>query len=78
MDAAAAIPAHVACIRKAERAFVATVGVADMDIYYGYDSVLTYTAADAMDGRMTPGNLGVRRQQIWTDFLHTLAYPFER
>ena len=70
----AAIPAHVACIRKAERAFTAAIRLADMDVYYGYDSVLTYTAADAMDGRMTPANLGARHQQIWTDFLHTLAY----
>ena len=70
---ATAIPAHVACIRKAERAFVAAVRLADMDVYYGYDAVLTYTAADAMDGRMTPVNLGARHQQIWTDFLHTLA-----
>jgi hypothetical protein len=70
---AAAIPAHIACIRKAERAFAANIRLADMDIYYGYDSVLTYTAADAMDGRMTPANLGARHQQIWTDFLRTLA-----
>jgi hypothetical protein len=69
----AAIPGHLACIRKAERAFVGTIGLADMDIYYGYDSVLTYTAADAEDGRMTPANLGARHDQIWTDFLHTLA-----
>ena len=68
-----AIPAHIACIRKAERAFAAAIRLADMDVYYGYDSVLTYTAADAMDGRMTPVNLGARHQQIWTDFLHTLA-----
>jgi hypothetical protein len=26
-----------------------------------------------MDGRMTPANLGARHQEIWTDFLHTLA-----
>jgi len=71
---AATIPAHVACIRKAERNFVAAIRLADMDIYYGYDSVLTYTAADAMDGRMTPANLGARHQQIWTDFLHTLEH----
>jgi len=32
---ATAIPAHVACIRKAERAFVAAVRLADMDVYYG-------------------------------------------
>jgi hypothetical protein len=70
---AATIPTHIACIRKAERAFAATIRLADMDVYYGYDSVLTYTAADAMDGRMTPANLGARHQQIWTDFLHTLA-----
>jgi hypothetical protein len=70
---AAAIPTHIACIRKAERAFAATIRLADMDLYYGYDSVLTYTAADAMDGRMTQANLGARHQQIWTDFLHTLA-----
>ena len=75
---AAAIPAHVACIRKAERAFVAAIRLADMDVYYGYDSVLTYTAADAMDGRMTQANLGARHQQIWTDFLHTLAHQIER
>ena len=68
-----AIPAHIACIRKAERAFAAAIRLADMDVYYGYDSVLTYTAADAMDGRMTPANLGARHQEIWTDFLHTLA-----
>jgi len=71
--AAAAIPSHIACIRKGERAFAAAIRLADMDIYYGYDSVLTYTAADATDGRMTPANLGARHQQIWTDFLHTLA-----
>jgi hypothetical protein len=76
--APAAIPAHIACIRKAERAFAAAIRLADMDVYYGYDSVLTYTAADAMDGRMTPANLGARHQQIWTDFLHTLAHQFER
>jgi hypothetical protein len=69
----AAIPAHIACIRKAERAFVTAIRLADMDLYYGYDSVLTYTAADAVDGRMTPVNLGARHQQIWTDFLHSLA-----
>jgi hypothetical protein len=74
----AAIPVHVACIRKAERAFVAAIRLADMDVYYGYDSVLTYTAADAMDGRMTQANLGARHQQIWTDFLHTLAHQIER
>jgi hypothetical protein len=49
-----------------------------MDLYYGYDSVLTFTAADTTDGRMTPANLGARHQQIWTDFLHTLAYQFKR
>jgi hypothetical protein len=76
--ATAAIPAHIACIRKAERAFVTAIRLADMDIYYGYDSVLTYTAADAADGRMTPVNLGARHQQIWTDFLHTLAYQSGR
>jgi hypothetical protein len=74
----AMIPGHIACIRKAERVFVAAIRLADMDVYYGYDSVLTYTAADAMDGRMTPANLGARHQQIWTDFLHTLAQQFER
>jgi hypothetical protein len=71
---AATIPAHIACIRKAERAFTAAIRLSDMDIYYGYDSVLTYTAADAMDGRMTPANLGARHEQIWTDFLHTLEH----
>ena len=30
------------------------------------------------DGRMTPANLGARHQQIWTDFLHTLAHQIER
>jgi hypothetical protein len=70
---ATVIPTHIACIRKAERAFAAAIRLADMDLYYGYDSVLTYTAADAMDGRMTQANLGARHQQIWTDFLHTLA-----
>jgi len=74
----AAIPAHVACIRKAERAFVSAIKLADMDWYYGYDSVLTFTAADAGDGRMTPANLGGRHQQIWTDFLNTLAYQAKR
>ena len=69
---------HIACIRKAERAFVAAIRLADMDVYYGYDSVLTYTAADATDGRMTPANLGARHQQIWMDFLHTLAHQSER
>ncbi len=75
---AATIPAHIACIAAAERAFVAAIRLADMDLYYGYDSVLTYTAADATDGRMTPANLGLRHQQIWTDFLHTLAYQARR
>lgn len=75
---AADIPKHIACIRKAEHAFVAAIKLADMDLYYGYDSVFTYTAADAMDGRMTPENLGARHQQIWTDFLHTLAYQAGR
>ena len=74
---AAAIPAHVACIRKAERAFVGAIKLADMDWYYGYDSVLTFTAADAGDGRMTPANLGSRHQEIWRDFLKTLAYRFK-
>jgi hypothetical protein len=72
------IPAHVTCIRKAERAFVSAIKLTDMDLYYGYDSVLTFTAADTTDGRMTPANLGARHQQIWTDFLHTLAYQFKR
>lgn len=76
--AAAAIPATLACIRKAERAFVGAIRLADMDLYYGYDSVLTYTAADAMDGRMTPASLGARHQQIWTDFLNTLEHPARR
>lgn len=76
--AAATIPAHVACIRKAERAFVGAIKLADMYWYHGYDSVLTFTAADAGDGRMTPANLGARHQQIWTDFLHTLEYQFKR
>jgi hypothetical protein len=75
---AATIPAHVACIRKAERAFAGAVKLTDMDLYYGYDAVLTYTAADATDGRMTPDNLGARHRQIWTDFLHTLEYQFKR
>ena len=75
---AATIPAHIACIAAAERAFVAAIRLADMDLYYGYDSVLTYTAADATDGRMTPVNLDLRHQQIWTDFLHTLAYQARR
>jgi hypothetical protein len=75
---AATIPAHIACIRKAERGFTAAIRLTDMDLYYGYDSVLTYTAADAMDGRMTPINLGARHQQIWTDFLRTLAYQSRR
>jgi hypothetical protein len=74
----ATIPTHIACIRKAERAFVAAIRLADMDLYYGYDSVLTYTAADATDGHMTPANLDLRHQQIWTDFLHTLAYQARR
>jgi hypothetical protein len=75
---AAAVPAHVACIRKAERAFAAAIRLTDMDLYYGYDSVFTYTAADAGDGRMTPANLGARHDQIWTDFLHTLDYQAKR
>ena len=75
---AAAISAHVACIRKAERAFVGAIRLADMDWYYGYDSVLTFTAADAGDGRMTPANLGGRHQEIWRDFLKTLEYQFKR
>jgi hypothetical protein len=73
-----AIAPHVACIRRAERAFVGAIKLADMDWYYGYDSVLTFTAADAGDGRMTPANLGARHQQIWTDFLQTLEYQFKR
>ena len=68
----AAIASTTACIRKAERSFVAAIRLADMDLYYGYDSVLTFTAADAQDGRMTPANLGIRHAQIWNDFLHTL------
>lgn len=76
--AAATIPVHVACIRKAERVFVGAIRLADMDLYYGYDSVLTYTTADAMDGRMTAINLGARHQQIWTDFLKTLEYQYRR
>ena len=75
---AATVPAHVACIRKAERAFVGAIKLADMDWYHGYDSVLTFTTADATDGRMTPANLGLRHQQIWTDFLQTLAYQAKR
>lgn len=75
---AATIPAHVACIRKAERAFAGAIKLTDMDLYYGYDSVLTFTAADASDGRMTPANLGARHRQIWTDFLNTLEYQFKR
>lgn len=75
---AAAIPAHIACIRKAERAFVVAIKLADMDWYHGYDSVLTFTAADATDGRMTPANLGGRHQQIWKDFLQTLDYQSKR
>jgi hypothetical protein len=74
----ATITAHVACIRKAERAFVGAIKLTDMDLYYGYDSVLTFTAADATDGRMTPANLGARHQQIWTDFLHTLEFQSKR
>jgi hypothetical protein len=75
---AATISSHVACIRKAERTFVNAIRLADMDWYYGYDSVLTFTAADATDGRMTPANLGARHQQIWADFLKTLEYQFKR
>ncbi len=74
----AAIAPHLACVAAAERAFVSAIKLADMDLYYGYASVLTYTAADAMDGRMTPANLGARHDQIWTDFLHTLAYQAGR
>ncbi len=74
----AAIPGHVACIRKAERAFVGAIRLADMDWYYGYDSVLTFTAADATDGRMTPANLGARHEQIWKEFLQTLAWQAKR
>ena len=74
----AAITSRMVCIRNAERAFVRAIKLADMDIYYGYDAVFTYTAADAMDGRMTPANLGARHQQIWADFLHTLEYQFKR
>ncbi len=70
-DAATIAPKTV-CIRKAERGFVTAIHLADMDLYYGYDSVLTFTAADAEDGRVTPANLGLRHAQIWTDFLHTL------
>lgn len=73
-----AIPAHVACIRKAERAFVSAIRLADMDWYHGYYFVLTFTAADAGDGRMTPANLGGRHQEIWKDFLRTLEYQFKR
>lgn len=75
---AAAMATHIACIRKAESTFVRAIRLADMDLYYGYDSVLTFTAADAEDGRMTAANLGARHQQIWTDFLHTLDYQFRR
>ena len=67
------VAARTACVRKAERGFVSAIHLSDMDIYYGYDSVLTFTAAEAEDGRVTPANLGVRHGQIWADFLHTLA-----
>lgn len=69
----ATIPAVTACVRKAERSFAAAIHLADMDLYYGYDSVLTFTAADAEDGRVTPANLTLRHTQIWSDFLQTIA-----
>jgi hypothetical protein len=72
--APAVITARTQCIRKAERSFAAAIGLTDMDLYHGYDSVLTFTAADAQDGRMTPANLGLRHGEIWRDFLNTLAY----
>ena len=71
--AQAGIAATTTCIRKAERGFAAAIKLADMDLYYGYDSVLTFTAADAEDGRMTPAALSTRHEQIWNDFMHTLA-----
>jgi hypothetical protein len=68
----AAIPAVTKCVRKAERGFADAIHLADMDLYYGYDSVLTFTAADAQDGQVTPANLTLRHQQIWADFLQTI------
>ena len=71
--APATIAAVTTCVRKAERVFVTAIKLADMDLYYGYDSVLTFTAADAEDGRMTPAGVSARHDQIWNDFLKTLA-----
>lgn len=76
--APAVIAARTQCIRKAEHRFVAAIKLSDMDLYHGYDSVLTFTAADAQDGRMTPANLGLRHQEIWRDFLNTLAFRAKR
>jgi hypothetical protein len=67
------IAAKTKCVRKAERAFVDAIHLSDMDLYYGYDSVLTFTAADAEDGQVTPANLTLRHAQIWNDFLQTIG-----
>lgn len=76
--APAVIAARIPCIRKAERSFVDAIKLSDLDLYHGYDSVLTFTAADAQDGRMTPANLGLRHGEIWRDFLNTLEYRAKR
>jgi hypothetical protein len=68
--------AHAICILKAEKAFVTSISLQQMNLFYGYASVIRVDAVDAEDGRRVPGTLESEHQRLWDDFLKALEQAY--
>lgn len=64
------------CILGAEKTFAAAIHLQDMDLFYGYASVLRVDAVDAEDGKRTMASMQGEHQRLWSDFLRTLNQAY--
>jgi hypothetical protein len=65
---AKSIEPRTLCILAAEKTFATAIRLQDMDLFYGYASVLHVDAVDAEDGKRPLASLDGAHRAAWADF----------